>query len=127
MTDAGYRDLSLWFDQVAADGDPLQPRPSLSGAIEADVAVVGAGLTGLWTAYYLLRKQPSLRVVVLEAQIAGYGASGRNGGWCSALFPVSTAGLARRYGREQALAMRRAMIDTVDEVARRVPPVPSLS
>ena len=116
MTDAGYRDLSLWFDQVAADGDPLQPRPSLSGAIEADVAVVGAGLTGLWTAYYLLRKQPSLRVVVLEAQIAGFGASGRNGGWCSALFPVSTAGLARRYGREQALAMRRAMIDTVDEV-----------
>jgi glycine/D-amino acid oxidase-like deaminating enzyme len=109
-----YRDLSLWFDQLA--GDSLQPRPALDGDAEADVCIVGAGLTGLWTAYYLLQAEPTLRVVVLEAQIAGFGASGRNGGWCSALFPVSIRALARRYGRESALTMRRAMIDTVDQV-----------
>ena len=55
---------------------------------------------------------------MLEKEIAGFGASGRNGGWCSALFPRSTASLERRHGREAALAMRRAMIDTVDEVDR---------
>ena len=115
-----YRELSLWFDQVAEAGDPLTPRPALDGDLEADVCIVGAGLTGLWTAYYLLKADPARRVVLLEAQIAGFGASGRNGGWCSALFPVSIRALARRYGREPALAMRQAMNDTVDEVGRVV-------
>jgi glycine/D-amino acid oxidase-like deaminating enzyme len=82
--------------------------------------VVGAGFTGLWTAYYLLGADPSLRVAVLEAETAGFGASGRNGGWCSALFPKSTAGLARIAGREPALALQQAMRDTVDEVGRVV-------
>ena len=77
---------------------------------------MGGGLTGLWTAYYLLRESPDLRVVVLEKEIAGFGASGRNGGWCSALFPRSTASLAKAHGRDAAIAMRRAMIATVDEV-----------
>jgi glycine/D-amino acid oxidase-like deaminating enzyme len=113
-----YRELSLWFDQL--DGDSLTPRPALTGSTEADVCIVGAGLTGLWTAYYLLQTEPTLRVVLLEAEIAGFGASGRNGGWCSALFPMSIRALARRYGREQALTMRRAMNDTVDEVGRAV-------
>jgi glycine/D-amino acid oxidase-like deaminating enzyme len=82
------------------------------------VAVVGAGLTGLWTAYYLLREDPSLRVAVLEAETAGFGASGRNGGWCSALFPAGLAKLAALPGssREQALTLHRAMRATVDEV-----------
>jgi glycine/D-amino acid oxidase-like deaminating enzyme len=115
-----YRDLSLWFDQVAEAGDSLQPRPALDDSIEADVCIVGAGLTGLWTAYYLLREQPTLRVVLLEAQIAGFGASGRNGGWCSSLFPLSIRALARRYGRDQALTMRRAMNHTVDEVGATI-------
>jgi glycine/D-amino acid oxidase-like deaminating enzyme len=79
---------------------------------------VGGGLTGLWTAWYLLERDPALKIVVLEKEIAGFGASGRNGGWCSALFPRSTASLERRHGRDAALAMRRAMIDTVDEVDR---------
>ena len=55
---------------------------------------------------------------MLEKEIAGFGASGRNGGWCSALFPRSTASLERAHGRDAALAMRRAMVDTVDEVGR---------
>jgi len=82
--------------------------------------VVGAGFTGLWTAYYLLEADPTLRVVVLEAETAGFGASGRNGGWCSALFPASLATLARLPGsnRAAALAQHRAMRATVDEVLR---------
>jgi glycine/D-amino acid oxidase-like deaminating enzyme len=80
--------------------------------------VVGAGFTGLWTAYYLLTAQPDLRVVVLEAETAGFGASGRNGGWCSALFPASPAKMAALPGssRPAALALHREMRATVDEV-----------
>jgi AraC-like DNA-binding protein len=70
--------ISLWMEQL---GDSLSPRQALAGDIEADVAIVGAGYTGLWTAYYLKQQVPDLRVVVLEAEIAGFGASGRNGGW----------------------------------------------
>lgn len=115
-----YRKLSLWHDQVAEAGDDLRPRPCLTGDATADVAIVGAGFTGLWTAYYLLQAEPGLRVVVVDAEIAGFGASGRNGGWCSAEFSESTAGLVRRHGREAGLAMRRAMAATVDEVGRVV-------
>jgi glycine/D-amino acid oxidase-like deaminating enzyme len=83
---------------------------------------VGAGYTGLWTAYYLLEADPSLRVVVLEAETAGFGASGRNGGWCSALFPAGPDKLAARPGSspEAARALHAAMCDTVDEVGRAV-------
>lgn len=110
-----YRRLSFWHDTVP---DDLTPRGALTGDLEVDVAIIGAGLTGLWTAYYLIEADPSLRIVVLEKHIAGFGASGRNGGWCSALFPASTAALERRHGLAAALAMRRAMIATVDEVGR---------
>jgi glycine/D-amino acid oxidase-like deaminating enzyme len=111
-TDA-YRPLSFWHDSVPgslARGEPLD------GDEEADVAIVGAGFTGLWTAYYLSQADPSLRVVVCEREIAGFGASGRNGGWCSALFPASLTKLDRMAGREQAIAMYRAMQQTVNEV-----------
>lgn len=110
-----YGQLSLWH---ATAGDDLSPRPSLPGDLDADVAIIGAGLTGLWTAYELQRRDPSLRIVLLEKRIAGFGASGRNGGWVSALFPRSAASLEQRHGREAAVAMRRAMVDTVDEVGR---------
>ncbi len=113
-----YRELSFWFDSLNPSLDDLSPRPPLAGDLAVDVAIVGGGLTGLWTAYYLATAQPSLRIAVLEKHIAGFGASGRNGGWCSALFPSSTASLARRHGRDAAVAMRRAMIETVDEVGR---------
>jgi len=110
-----YRRLSFWHDSVP---DDTSPRTPLGGDLAVDVAIVGGGLTGLWTAYYLLERDPALRVAVLEKHIAGFGASGRNGGWCSALFPASTTALAREHGRDAALAMRRAMVDTVDEVGR---------
>ncbi|SCK28090.1 FAD-binding oxidoreductase [Vogesella sp. LIG4] len=73
-----YRDTSFWFSTMA---DEPQPRAALPGPVDVDVAIVGAGYTGLWTAYYLKKLSPQLNVAVLEADIAGYGASGRNGGW----------------------------------------------
>jgi len=82
------------------------------------VVVVGAGLTGLWTAYYLHRADPALRIAVLEQEVAGFGASGRNGGWCSALFPTSWARLEKRSSANGALRMHRAMQATVREVGR---------
>jgi glycine/D-amino acid oxidase-like deaminating enzyme len=112
-----YRRLSLWLDQVADDGDALAPRPGLDGATDADVVVVGGGLTGLWTAYYLTENDPGLDVLVVEQEVVGFGASGRNGGWCSALFPASAATLAAEHGEAAARAMRAAMRDTVVEVA----------
>ncbi|MFI7060053.1 NAD(P)/FAD-dependent oxidoreductase [Kribbella sp. NPDC050124] len=82
------------------------------------MAIVGAGYTGLWTAYYLAKADPTLRIVVLEAETAGFGASGRNGGWCSAFFPASSRKLAALPGssREAAIEMHRAMQATVNEV-----------
>lgn len=80
--------------------------------------IVGAGYTGLWTAYYLLAADPTLNVVILEAEHAGFGASGRNGGWCSALFPTSWHRLVQRGGADGARALQQAMNQTVTEVGR---------
>ncbi|HEY2041837.1 MAG TPA: FAD-dependent oxidoreductase [Jatrophihabitans sp.] len=114
-----YRALSLWHETA---GDDLRPRPSLAGTLpgdrSVDVAIVGAGYTGLWTAYYLAQADPSLRIAVLESEIAGFGASGRNGGWCSALYPVSLSTMAREVGRDAAIRQYRAMQDSVAEVGR---------
>ncbi|HST47364.1 MAG TPA: FAD-binding oxidoreductase [Jatrophihabitans sp.] len=82
--------------------------------------MVGAGYTGLWSAYYLRRADPGLRVAVVEAEIAGFGASGRNGGWCSALYPVPLPVLAREHGRAAAVRQYQALRDTVAEVGRVV-------
>jgi glycine/D-amino acid oxidase-like deaminating enzyme len=110
-----YRGLSLWH---ATAPDALEPRAPLPGPRTADVAIVGAGYTGLWTAYYLQELDPSLRIVLLESEIAGFGASGRNGGWCSALFPVGLSALARDHGRPAAVAQHLAMRDSLHEVGR---------
>jgi glycine/D-amino acid oxidase-like deaminating enzyme len=107
--------ISLWHDTA---GDDLTPRPALPNDIDVDVAIVGAGFTGLWTAYYLRRLDPTLRVAVIEREFAGFGASGRNGGWCSALFAGSREQTAKTHGRVAAVALQRAMFDTVDEVGR---------
>jgi glycine/D-amino acid oxidase-like deaminating enzyme len=93
-------------------------RAPLSGDATVDVAVVGAGFTGLWTAYYLLGADPSLRVALVEQAYAGFGASGRNGGWCSALFPVDAARLAREHGHRAAVAQYAAMRNSMAEILR---------
>lgn len=114
-----YRNVSFWFDSLAASGlDDLAPRPTLADDVTVDVCIVGGGLTGLWTAYYLQAADPTLSIAIVEKDLAGFGASGRNGGWCSALFPLSATALESRYGFAAAVDMRRAMVDTVDEVGR---------
>jgi glycine/D-amino acid oxidase-like deaminating enzyme len=106
---------SFWLE---TSGDDLAPRPALAQSIDVDVAILGGGYTGLWTAYYLLSADPGLRVAVVEKEIVGFGASGRNGGWCSSKFPVTPPMLQKRYGREKARALMQAMNDSVDEVSR---------
>jgi glycine/D-amino acid oxidase-like deaminating enzyme len=96
----------------------LEPRPALGGDLDVDVAVVGAGYTGLWTAWYLKSLDPGLGIAVVEKEIAGFGASGRNGGWCSALFAATHEQVARSAGRDAAVALQRALFETVDEVGR---------
>lgn len=81
------------------------------------MCIVGAGYTGLWTAYYLKRADPTLRIALLEARFAGFGASGRNGGWLSGLVPGDRNRMAQRYGRDGVLAWQRALNDAIDEVA----------
>jgi glycine/D-amino acid oxidase-like deaminating enzyme len=110
-----YASYSFWLE---TSGDDLTARPQLDGSIDADIAILGAGYSGLWTAYYLLQREPGLRIVLLEAEIAGFGASGRNGGWCSSGFPVSLGELARRYGKQVTRELHAAMCDAVDEVGR---------
>ena len=109
-------EVSYWWR--ALGGFPPR-RESLPGPTEADVCVVGAGYTGLWTAYYLAALRPDLRIVVLEAAFAGYGASGRNGGWVTAELPGSRERYARAAGGTAGVdALEAALRSTVDEVGR---------
>jgi glycine/D-amino acid oxidase-like deaminating enzyme len=110
-----YEGYSFWLDDVPGG---ITPRPPLEGPTDVDVAVVGAGYTGLWAAYYLIKADPRLRVAVLEKDVAGFGASGRSGGWVSPMFATPLATLAREHGRDAAIAMQLAMFDTVDEIGR---------
>jgi glycine/D-amino acid oxidase-like deaminating enzyme len=109
MTNGG---VSFWWRQV---GTP-EPRPALEGDLGCDVCIVGGGLTGLWTAYWLAHHDPSLDIVVLEAEFAGFGASGRNGGWLSAELSGSKDRYARTHGREGVEALVTAMEHAVDDV-----------
>jgi glycine/D-amino acid oxidase-like deaminating enzyme len=103
----------LWWDGARTTAEPGS---ALTGDTAADVVIVGGGYTGLWTAYYLLRDESSLDVLVLEAEHVGFGASGRNGGWVSALWPVGPETIARQHGADAARAMVQALQRTVTEV-----------
>lgn len=105
--------VSWWWQQ---QGGLPRTRPALPGDIDADVAIVGAGYTGLWAAYYLKTLQPDLRVVVLEQRFAGFGASGRNGGWLTNSVTGGREKYAASHGRDAANAQQRALNETVDEV-----------
>jgi glycine/D-amino acid oxidase-like deaminating enzyme len=104
--------VSYWYSST---GLP-EYRPALPGDQEADVCIVGAGFTGLWTAFYLKREQPDLRIVILEREFAGFGASGRNGGWLSSELAGSRPLYAKTHGRQGVVDLLRAMRGAVDEV-----------
>jgi glycine/D-amino acid oxidase-like deaminating enzyme len=111
--------VSFWLEQL---GPAPAPRPPLAGAREADVCVVGAGLTGLWTALELCRADPALDVVVLEARHAGFGASGRNGGWVVGELSGAPSAWVARGGRDglrdQVRAIRASVAAVQEAVAR---------
>ena len=105
---------SFWFDSL---GEPPDPKPPAALPSRTDVAIVGGGFTGLWTAYYLRRHRPDLDIAVFEAETVGFGASGRNGGWCMGM----AMGIDERLKAPDpsaGLALLHAMQDTVDEVGR---------
>ena len=115
MDDGGYRDLSFWHDSHPGS---LEPRPSLDSDRQVDVAIVGGGYTGLWTAYYLKALEPGIRVAIAEAEIAGFGASGRNGGWCVGLLAGIEDLAADPAERDGVVRLQRAVFDAVAEVGR---------
>ena len=106
--------ISYWHTQLV-DRECL---PQAQGRLEVDVCIVGGGLTGLWSAYYLAKARPQLRIVVVERQYVGYGASGRNGGWLSNFLPGIRRQLARKHKRDAVLDFQRQMTKAVDEVIR---------
>jgi glycine/D-amino acid oxidase-like deaminating enzyme len=114
MDAAGYRTQSFWHATVP---DDFEPRAPLASDDQVDVAIVGAGYTGLWTAYYLKSLEPGLRIAIVEAEIAGFGASGRNGGWCLGTL-AGMSGFLKGDASQRAAGIRlqRAIFDTVAEV-----------
>ena len=101
---------------VWQEGIVRMPRPRLVGDVDVDVAIVGGGYTGLWTAYYLSELDPTLTIAVVEANHVGFGGSGRNGGWCSAFLPMSPDEMGAEHGHEAMDFIQREMFATVDEV-----------
>ncbi len=110
-----WRTISLWMDQL---DEQIEPRSALSQDLDVDVCIIGAGYTGLWTAYYLKQQAPHLNIAIIEARFAGFGASGRNGGWL----------MGNMLGDDRLLAtlspqQRRDSIDLLHDIpdeARRV-------
>ena len=102
---------SLWSeDALRWNFPPINQRQTF------DVVIVGAGYSGLWTAHHLLKSDASLSIAILDAQQPGFGASGRNGGWCSAFSPMSLEAVGAQSSRQGAIDLQRALIESVDEI-----------
>ncbi len=113
VSEGHVRARSLWLDGVPGS---LDPRAALDGDVACDVAIVGAGLCGLWTAYSLAVAEPSLRIVLVEREVAGFGPAGRNAGFVSAGIAGEARVYARRHGMDAVVRAERAIIDTIDHV-----------
>jgi glycine/D-amino acid oxidase-like deaminating enzyme len=108
-------DISFWHSDMGG----LPPyRPALPGDRVVDVCIIGAGYTGLWTAWYLKQAAPDLSIAIVEREFAGFGASGRNGGWLSGAFDWNRDRYAKSGSRAGVIALERAMRGTVDEIIR---------
>ena len=96
--------LGYWIEEAGE----VEPRPPLSGSVQADLVVVGGGYTGMWTAWYARQLQPEARIVLLESEpVCGRGPSGRNGGFCNAMW-FSLASMRERWGDAPALRVAQA-------------------
>ena len=105
---------ALWLDQIG----PIARRPALDSDIDIDIAIVGGGFSGLWTAYYLSQLDPTARIAVIEKHFCGYGASGRNGGWAEGGLAVGPEKYAEWSSMDAAMRLVHAMHDSVDEIGR---------
>lgn len=111
-----YSEVSFWL----ATCPPYQPNAPLQGNVQADVAIIGGGFTGMSTAYYLRKADPSLKVVVLESEVIGFGASGRNGSFAMTVIGLGIDVLAILKGKQAALEGHRYMERAVDTVGELV-------
>ena len=102
---------SLW-----AEGFTSQQFPPLAENLECDVAIIGGGLSGLWSAFHLLKVKPELKIALFEARHIGYGASGRNGGWISSDYPVYRSTLEKRHGKNVADLVFASLKESIDEI-----------
>ena len=109
MLTEDFREKSYWL--TTRD---YTPNPPLQGSLEVDVAVVGGGFTGLCAAYFIKKAAPALKVALLESQVIGYGASGRNGGFSMTLFGLTLSLTALRFGRQRAKEAHHYMERAVD-------------
>ena len=109
-------DVSFWYADM---GGLPAPRPPLTGDATVDVCIIGAGYTGLWTAHYLRKAAPDLSILIVDKHFAGYGASGRNGGWLTGGFAWNHARYAETSPPEQVRALVTALNGSVDEVIRQ--------
>ena len=111
---------SLW-----AEGFTQQQFPAITENLDCDVAIIGGGLSGLWSAFHLHQAKPELKIALFEARHIGYGASGRNGGWISADYPVYRSTLEKRHGKKVADLVFDSLKKSIDEIgsfARRYAP-----
>lgn len=81
-----------------------------------DVAIIGGGFSGLWSAHHLASLNPQLKIAIFEAEQCGFGASGRNGGWASSDYPVYRSTLEKRYGVETTARLFNSLINAIDEM-----------
>ncbi len=112
MDNNDYASKGYWL----ATYGPYAPNPALQQDIQVDVAIIGGGFTGMAAAYFLKKEKPSLRVAVLESQVVGYGASGRNGGFSMTLFGLTMGITAFRFGKAAARQAQHYMEKAVDLV-----------
>ena len=94
--------------------------PEVTSSHIYDVVIVGAGYSGLWTAHHLLNLNPSLSIAILDARQPGFGASGRNGGWCSAFSPMSLEAVAAQSTKQGAIDLQNALVTSVDEIGAHI-------
>jgi glycine/D-amino acid oxidase-like deaminating enzyme len=107
-----YSDKSYWL----ATYGPYTPNPPVQGNLKVDVAIIGGGFTGLSTAYNLRKDNPGMKVAVLEAEVIGFGASGRNGGFSMTLFGLEPAVTKSLFGHQRTVEAHRYMERAVDYV-----------
>lgn len=102
---------SLWrgVEQITA-------RKKITSNKTFDVAIVGGGFSGLWSAYHLKQIQPALSIAIFEQNYVGFGASGRNGGWASAEYPTSSTRLIKEHGLQVYQNLRKCLIESIDEI-----------